>query len=164
MAGGQLEFDPGHDDAIRAAAQTAYGSGQHSYELAGWWVRVGAYLIDGLILVVGLLVVVFVALAINKVLGVIVAIAAFFVYFLGYWTYFEGGETGQTLGKRAVGIRVRSVDGGPAGYSKAFLRNLVARVIGLFPFVGLIDVLWPLWDDKKQCLHDKAASTVVVRD
>ncbi len=162
MAGGQLEFDSGHDDVIRAVAQS--GATQSSYELAGWWVRVGAYLIDGLILVVGLLIVIVAAFAINKVLGAIVAIIALFIYSLGYWTYFEGSETGQTLGKRAVGIRVRSQDGGRAGYSKAFLRNLVARVIGLFPFVGLIDVLWPLWDDKKQCLHDKAASTIVVRD
>ena len=58
---------------------------------------------------------------------------------------------------------MRAESGGRAGYGKALMRNLVARVIGLFPFVGLIDVLWPLWDDKNQCLHDKAASTIVVR-
>ena len=27
----------------------------------------------------------------------------------------------------------------------------------------LLDVLWPLWDDRNQALHDKPASTVVIR-
>lgn len=27
---------------------------------------------------------------------------------------------------------------------------------------GLLDVLWPLWDGKRQTLHDKIAGTVVV--
>jgi uncharacterized RDD family membrane protein YckC len=27
----------------------------------------------------------------------------------------------------------------------------------------LLDYLWPLWDDKKQALHDKVAKTNVVR-
>ena len=77
--------------------------------------------------------------------------------------YYEGGESGQTIGKRACSIRVRTDTGGRISYGQAFGRNLVARVIGSIPFVGLIDVLWPLWDSHKQCLHDKAASTIVVR-
>ena len=96
-------------------------------------------------------------------LGVILVVLWVGAFFLGYWVLLEGGESGQTFGKRAVGIRVRAEGGGRVGYGKALVRNLVARVIGLFPFVGLIDVLWPLWDDKNQCLHDKAASTIVVR-
>ena len=76
---------------------------------------------------------------------------------------FEITERILVRGKKACGIRVRSESGGPCGYGRAFGRNLVARVIGLVPLVGLIDVLWPLWDDKKQCLHDKAGSTIVVR-
>jgi uncharacterized RDD family membrane protein YckC len=33
----------------------------------------------------------------------------------------------------------------------------------VFSFVALINDLWPLWDDKKQALHDKVAGTNVVR-
>jgi hypothetical protein len=33
-------------------------------------------------------------------------------------------------------------------------------VFGLYP---LLDDLWPLWDDKKQAIHDKLAKTNVVR-
>jgi uncharacterized RDD family membrane protein YckC len=160
VAGGHLEYDSEHDDALRASARG--GSATLQQELAGWWIRVGAYLIDIVLLTIALALVVGIGFAINRALGLVVAVVAFVIYFVGYWTYFEGGETGQTLGKRAVGIQVRSEGGGPAGYGKAFGRNIVARVIGLFPIVGLVDVLWPLWDARKQCLHDKAGSTIVV--
>jgi uncharacterized RDD family membrane protein YckC len=162
VEGSRYGFDTDADDALRDSALSV--SAEASYDLAGWWIRVGAYLIDSVLLTIGLVIVVGVGFAINDALGAILAIAGIAVVLLGYWTYFEGGEEGQTLGKRAVGIRVRNEQGGPAGYGKAFARNLVARVIGLFPIVGLIDVLWPLWDERKQCLHDKAGATIVVRD
>ncbi len=37
---------------------------------------------------------------------------------------------------------------------------VLGSLLGLYP---LLDVLWPLWDDKKQALHDKVAKTNVVR-
>jgi uncharacterized RDD family membrane protein YckC len=150
-----------HDQAALRA--TALGSPQATRDYAGWWVRVGAYLIDLILLLAGFFVVALIGGAISKGVGIVLIILWIVVWAIGYWTYFEGSESGQTIGKRAVGIRVRDSSGGRAGYGQAFARNLVARVIGLIPFVGLIDVLWPLWDDDKQCLHDKAASTIVVR-
>jgi uncharacterized RDD family membrane protein YckC len=133
-------------------------------DLAGWWIRVGAYVIDLVVLLVALLVLARVGAAVNHVVGVILVLLWAVAAGLGYWVWFEGGESGQTIGKRAVGIRVRNEHGGPAGYGHAFARNLVGRMIGLVPLVGLIDVLWPLWDDRRQCLHDKAGGTLVVDD
>ena len=109
------------------------------------------------------LIVVGIGFAISETIGLILLVAWFLSFFLAYWVLLEGSPSGQTIGKRLVGIRVRADQGGRAGYGKALGRTLVARVIGLFPFVGLIDVLWPLWDNRNQCLHDKAASTIVVR-
>lgn len=160
MSGG-LQFDEEHDEAIRRAARPG-GSLHDADNYAGWWVRVGAYLIDVVIMLVVLGIVVGIGYAISDTLGALLLIVAAVIYVLGYWIYFEGGDTGQTPGKRAVGIRVLSEDGSRAGYGKAFGRNIVARVIGLIPIVGLVDVIWPWWDDKKQCLHDKAGSTIVV--
>jgi uncharacterized RDD family membrane protein YckC len=37
---------------------------------------------------------------------------------------------------------------------------ILGSVLGLYPVLNL---LWPLWDDKKQALHDKVAKTNVVR-
>ncbi len=75
-----------------------------------------------------------------------------------------------TVGKHAVGLAVRRVDGSRISFGRAVLREVVARQL-LFvaggAFVGglpmLLDLLFPLWDDKAQSLHDKIAGTIVVR-
>ena len=160
MSQGSWGFDSDSEDALRASALA--GRPEERFEFAGWGQRVAAYLLDVLVLFV-FLIVVGIGIAIHEALGVVLVVIWIAAMLLGYWVLFEGSESGQTLGKRALGIRVLDDRGGRAGYGRAFGRNIVARVIGLFPFVGLIDVLWPLWDDKNQCLHDKAASTIVVR-
>lgn len=76
-----------------------------------------------------------------------------------YYTYFEG-STGQTLGKRALGIRVISLEGGGSiGYGRAFIRY-VGRIVSTIPL--LLGYLWMLWDREKQTWHDKFAGSVVV--
>ena len=75
-----------------------------------------------------------------------------------------------TVGKHAVGLAVRRVDGSRISFGRALLREVVARQL-LFvaggAFLGglpmLLDLLFPLWDDKAQSLHDKIAGTIVVR-
>ncbi len=81
-----------------------------------------------------------------------------------YFTFFHGWK-GQTPGKMAVSIRVVMESGERMTYVRALIRYAVA--IGLWWllwFPGLLDLLWPAWDAKKQALHDKAAGTIVVRD
>ncbi|MEO8556896.1 MAG: RDD family protein [Actinomycetota bacterium] len=81
--------------------------------------------------------------------------------------------TGATPGKRVVGISVRLRDQpGPPPLVAVLTRTAVKEgggIAGLVPVLGffgslfsLLDVLWPLWDDKKQAIHDKAAATNVV--
>jgi uncharacterized RDD family membrane protein YckC len=82
------------------------------------------------------------------------------ILYLGYFTYFEGGATGQTIGKKALGIRVYDFrQGGPIGYGRGFLRQIMKYVSGIPLFLGY---LWMLWDGEKQTWHDKVAGTVVV--
>ncbi|MEU0091733.1 RDD family protein [Kribbella sp. NPDC006257] len=82
-------------------------------------------------------------------------------------------RSGATPGKKAVGITVRLRDvAGPPPVAAVLKRYGVYAGLGLLgaiPFVGtlfslgsLLNVLWPLWDDKKQALHDKVAATNVV--
>jgi uncharacterized RDD family membrane protein YckC len=51
----------------------------------------------------------------------------------------------------------------PIGPTRAAVRSLAAGVLTVIPFAAFLDLLWPLWDNRNQTLHDKAAGTVVLR-
>jgi uncharacterized RDD family membrane protein YckC len=90
-----------------------------------------------------------------------------FVVTLSYFTLLEGSGSGQTIGKKALSIRVISQEtGGSINYARALGRNSVRSLPSYIPFIGwiwgLLDHLWMLWDKEKQALHDKAARTLVV--
>ncbi|MEJ7798788.1 MAG: RDD family protein [Solirubrobacteraceae bacterium] len=79
------------------------------------------------------------------------------------FAYYWISETvwAQTLGKRALGIRVERVDGGKATAGATFVRTLLRAVDGLlFYLVGLITVL--ATGERRQRLGDLAAKTRVV--
>ncbi|MGW7168191.1 RDD family protein [Streptomyces sp. NPDC054884] len=69
---------------------------------------------------------------------------------------------GRTLGKKLFGLQVRDIEGGePPSYGAALRRWLVYSVPGLLA-VGVVGVLWGLFDRPwRQCWHDKAAHTFV---
>jgi uncharacterized RDD family membrane protein YckC len=120
---------------------------------AGFWIRVGASIVDALILAVPAIIffIVF-EFGLAYVLTIVVGIA--------YYVYFEGGPTGQTPGKKVLGIRVIDLRaGGPIGYGRAFVRFLVEAI---FSGILLLGYLWMLWDREKQTWQDKAANSVVV--
>ena len=131
----------------------SYSSGP-SGPRAGWWQRVGAAILDGLVLLIPsiILLVIFKQGAAYQATSTLVSLA--------YFTYFEGGPTGQTVGKRALGIRVYDFrQGGAIGYGRGFLRQ-IGKYLSAIP-LGL-GYLWMLWDKEKQCWQDKIAGTVVV--
>ena len=70
------------------------------------------------------------------------------------------GTTGQTLGKRALSVRVVDAHtGAPSGVGRAIGRYF-ARIISAIPcFLGF---LWMLWDPNKQTWHDKMVGSFVV--
>jgi uncharacterized RDD family membrane protein YckC len=75
-------------------------------------------------------------------------------------------RNGQTIGKKLVGIKVVRSDGSKASLGRIFwLRNIVNAIPSAIPFLGsiygLVDHLF-IFGDKRQCLHDKIADTVVV--
>lgn len=81
-----------------------------------------------------------------------------------YYVILEGGAGGATVGKMALGIQVRDASAlGPLGYGRALGRRLVASVLWwLLILPGLLDVLAPLWDRRRQTWHDKAVGSVVI--
>jgi uncharacterized RDD family membrane protein YckC len=82
---------------------------------------------------------------------------------LVYATIFIGAA-GKTVGMMAVGVRcVRDETHEAVGYGKAFVRSLVEIIFRITVIVWIIDMLFPIWDAKRQTLHDKIVSTVVLR-
>ncbi|MYR56756.1 hypothetical protein GTY54_11100, partial [Streptomyces sp. SID625] len=69
---------------------------------------------------------------------------------------------GRTLGKKLCGLQVRDIEGHePPSFGPALRRWLVYSVPGLLG-VGIVGVLWCLFDRPwHQCWHDKAAHTFV---
>jgi uncharacterized RDD family membrane protein YckC len=81
------------------------------------------------------------------------------IMWVGYLGLFGSSKRGQTIGMMLYGIAVRNDrDGGQVRVGRAALRSVI--LVALFGF--FIDSLWPLWDPKRQTLHDKAARTVVI--
>jgi len=131
----------------------SYSSGP-SGPRAGFWQRVGAAVLDTLILIVPSVILLLILKqgALYQTLSTVVSLA--------YFTYFEGGPTGQTLGKKAIGIRVYDFrEGGSIGYGRGLLRQF-GKWLSAIP-LGL-GYFWMLWDKEKQCWHDKVANDVVV--
>jgi len=131
----------------------AGGASARSGPRAGFWRRFAAALLDGVLL--------------GALYGVMSAIidggtaqALNTIFSLSYFTFFEGSASGQTVGKRALGIRVIDFDGGGSiGHVRAFIR-WVGRILSAIPL--LLGYLWMLWDGQNQTWHDKLANAVVV--
>jgi uncharacterized RDD family membrane protein YckC len=87
-----------------------------------------------------------------------------FVVYLILFAYFLicEGLTGRTVGKVALGLRVlRLTDGGPCGWSRTIIRNLL-RPLDLL-FLGLPGALIVLVTPGRQRLGDLLGGTLVVR-
>lgn len=174
--------------------------------LSGWWRRVAAWVIDGILVGIGTSVVTipkqlqmqddlnslmrrfeaqtsqagstpdfgaFFRDYMDIFLPVLAwsAIATFVIW--GVYSSLMLRFKGATLGKMVVGIAVRLRDQpGQLPWSSIFLRILVQQGVLLTAVVPVLylalfwfpylDGLWPLWDKKRQALHDKAARTNVV--
>jgi len=127
-------------------------------EKAGWGARALAIFLDAF--GVGII-----AAAISGILGGDTASTQYqglsLLFQAVYFTYFwSAAGKGQTLGSRALSIRVVKTDGSYLDYAGAFLRY-IGFVIACAAF--LLGVIWAAFDEQKQGWHDKIASTYVVK-
>jgi uncharacterized RDD family membrane protein YckC len=83
-----------------------------------------------------------------------------FIIWIVYFTYFEG-KSGDTIGKRAMGIKVVA-EKGKMDYSKAFIRSIL-RIVDFLPIVYILGFIVAIASKKKQRIGDLAARTLVVK-
>jgi uncharacterized RDD family membrane protein YckC len=132
--------------------------------LVEWPQRALALLIDwgiGVVAFFALYIVALIFYAVSDVLGLLVlvltwALGLAYTVFLGLWT----GQTGQTIGKRTIGIKIVRADdqqllGAGPGVARQF-----AHILDSLPcYIGY---LWPLWDPMKQTFADKVMRSVAI--
>ncbi|MGH2804702.1 MAG: RDD family protein, partial [Thermoleophilaceae bacterium] len=155
--------------------------------LAGWGSRVGATIVDGVIIFIPAAILFFVLVAgaigltgddsdvsVGVVIGSLILwfliVAAIALLYAPATMARQGAANGQTLGKQMLGIRVVRDGGERMTFGWAALREVVVKGLAvgiassIIPFIPyLLDVLWPLWDDQNRALHDMAVQTHVVR-
>jgi uncharacterized RDD family membrane protein YckC len=137
---------------------------------AGWWQRVAALIVDSIPTAV-VLTVLTAAFGDNDKTsnGFSVQLSGwpFLVYLLfaiGWLVYnwvIRQGSTGQTIGKKLLGITVLSADTHrPIGGGLTFARQLVHILDALPCGIGY---LWPLWDAENRTWADMIMSTRVYK-
>lgn len=139
-------------------------------ELAGFWIRFAAYLVDSIITgVLGAIVggviggVMGAAGATKGAAGIIMIQVVAMIISLGiraaYFIYFIGKD-GQTPGKKLCKIRVVNADGSQVTYGKATGRFFGYILSSLICGIGY---LMAAWDDEKRALHDRVCDTRVIK-
>lgn len=88
--------------------------------------------------------------------------AMVFLVFYLYHIFMEIMNAGQTLGKKALGIRVVRLDGKEPEWSDVVLRSVLQTVDSIFCF-GIIAMLLIKTTPKAQRLGDMAANTTVIK-
>jgi uncharacterized RDD family membrane protein YckC len=76
-------------------------------------------------------------------------------------------QSGQTIGKKLLGIKILRTDGSRCSLPRIiFMRSMLIGILGGIPFIGplisLTDVLL-IFRDNRLCLHDQIADTIVVK-
>jgi uncharacterized RDD family membrane protein YckC len=163
-------------------AQEYFSAPSHSpdnptWELSGWWPRVGAAIIDSFVIFVPTAVVIGLIAGFASQsddtsfddLDVFVTLAGLVVGAV-YYMWIMSSTNGQTVGKKVANIRVVREDGLPVDAKFAFVRETLVITL-LFGWLGalvfflptILNYLWPLWDSNNQALHDKMVKSRVVR-
>jgi uncharacterized RDD family membrane protein YckC len=134
-------------------------STQRNIRYAGFWIRVGAYLIDAIILSIVNLVVTYGFFGgYSATKPNYVSMPFLFIFYLLYFVLMESSARQATLGKMAVGIKVGNENGEQISFANALGRYFAKILSSIILFIGY---MMAGWDSKKQALHDKLANTYV---
>lgn len=135
------------------------------YEYAGFWIRVLANIIDGILVMLVVFPLGFIAGMLGLVnpessnfsfIDLIVQILSV-VFYVGCWVKFAG-----TPGKRLLKLKILDAD---TGENLTVAKSIIRYVGYLISYlVLLLGLIWVAFDKKKQGWHDKMANSVVVKE
>jgi uncharacterized RDD family membrane protein YckC len=152
-------------------------------EYAGFWLRFVAYLIDGVVISLGLVLILIPLIFLTGLgallsqihpqdelndAGVLLIIGVIFLFFtVGLavtWLYhalMESSEWQATVGKKALGLVVTDMAGRRVSFGRATGRHFAKIVTNMVPaFIGYI---MAGFTEKKQALHDMMAGCLILR-
>lgn len=160
----------------------AYDASVGSVSYAGWWQRVGALVIDGLVaipfVIPGVIVLVAGPTEVNfrengidgtgfyeePTGGTIgLAVLLYLVGIIGYLIFYcrRVSRTGSSIGMSATGYRIIDArTGGNISMGRSIGRFFARYLSGLPCYLGY---LWPLWDSENRTFHDMIVQTRAVR-
>ena len=79
-----------------------------------------------------------------------------------YFAFFEVNWDGATLGKRLIGLKVKSINNGKIGFDKSIIRNISKIYWVLLLLDWIVGIATP-GDDRRQKYTDRVAGTTVVQ-
>lgn len=135
-------------------------------QYAGFWIRFAAYAIDSVILLIPTLLVSFLYRATIPADNPFAGLVDFFDFLMGlsiWWVYvavLHSSAWQATLGKKLLGMKVVDYAGSRISFGRASGRYFAGFLSALLLGIGFIMVAFT---KQKQALHDKLASTLVVR-
>ncbi len=146
MCGKQMMIPPPVAHIVAAPSTVAAQS--NSVHYAGFWIRVVANIVDTLVLLIPMIIV-----------DLIIPVVGGLILWIMYKGLFLGNWNGQTIGKKACGIRVVDLTLHPCSMGQAFGRTFAEFLSTIILLIGYLMVAF---DGRKQSLHDKMAGTLHV--
>jgi uncharacterized RDD family membrane protein YckC len=159
------------------AVPVATYASQTVWNYATWSARAVGYIIDVLLVGLGMTVLYFLAgatfasvlhLALGRDAGsgmccMMLLLFPFATFFVGlYNSVYLIAQRGYSIGQGVMRVMVVDANGNLLTAGTAFIRLLVRVAFGFVPFLPALDLLWPLWDMRRQTLHDKAVNSYVI--
>jgi uncharacterized RDD family membrane protein YckC len=169
-----------------SAAPVPAAAAQAGVGYAGFWLRVVAAIIDGIIISIPLAPIFFMMFipmfrnpqslqnmqdptAVMRIFGpmlgllVLVSIVASWLY----WALCESSSWQATLGKKILGLYVTDTDGNRASFGRTSGRFFAGRGVGTIPYLGgnylFVDCICVAFTGRKQAIHDMIAGCLVLR-